>query len=150
MSLEFDIEAINAAWADDCNINELDLVGSIRNVPKLHAKWIGTLSLAKLRLRVHQSKYNNLRQLKFKYYRGEMTKDELDKLGWPQWQGLKPLRSDMAEFLQGDPDLTKFEDKIAYMEVVVSTVEAIVRSINSRGYDLKTMLEAKKFYNGSN
>jgi len=146
----FDIEVINTDWSNDSKINELDLVGSIRDVPKLHSKWIGKLSLAKLQLRQRISKYNNLRQAKFRYYRGEMTKDELDKFGWTQWQGVKPLKTDMSEFLQTDPDLTLLEDKIHYMEVVVSTLEAIIRSINSRGYDLKTMLEAKKFYNGMN
>lgn len=150
MTMEFDLTLLNAEWAKDCGIDELDLVSSIRAVPPLHAKWIQMLSMAKVKLRASQSKYNSLRQLKFKYFRGEMTKVELTNLGWEQWQGTKPMKSDMNEFLQGDADLIKYEDRIAYMEIIVSTLEAIVRSINSRGYDLKTLLAAKQFYNGSN
>lgn len=148
--MEFDIEKLTDEWLEDSKIEELDLVSSIRDVPKLHSKWIRILSQAKMKHQACIVKYNRMRQLKFKYYRGEMTKAELDKLGWEQWQGVKPLKSDMIEFLQGDSILIDYEAKISYMEIVVSTLEAIIRSINSRGYDLKTMLEAKKFYNGSN
>jgi len=56
----------------------------------------------------------------------------------------------MDEFLKGDTDLSLLEDKVAYMEVIIQALEQIIRSINSRGYDLRTLLDAKKFYNGLN
>jgi hypothetical protein len=148
--MEFDLDKINADWEIDSSINELDIAESIRDCPKLHAKYIAWLSKSRMRLRAYHHKYRTLRQSKFRYYRGEMTKDELDKLGWPQWQGAKPLKNEMDEFLKGDADLSLLEDKIAYMEVIVQALEQIIRSINSRGYDLRTLLDAKKFYNGLN
>jgi len=148
--MDFDLEKLNADWATDSNVNEYDIAESIRDTPKLHAKYIGMLSRARLRLRAYHSKYNNLRQTKFRYYRGELTKDELAELNWPQWQGTKPLKNEMDEFLKGDADLNRLEDKMAYVEVIIGALEQIIRSINSRGYDLRTLLDAKKFYNGLN
>lgn len=148
--MEFDLDKLNADWESDCVINELDITGSIRDCPKLHAKYTALLSKARMRVRALSHKYRTLRQTKFRYYRGELTKDELNSLGWQQWQGVKPLKNEMDEFLKGDSDLSLLEDKIAYMEVIIQALEQIVRSINSRGYDLRTMLDAKKFYHGLN
>lgn len=148
--MDFDLDTINTDWATDSAINELDIAASIRDCPKLHAKYIGLLSRARLRIRAYHSKYNNLRQTKFRYYRGELSKDELTALGWNQWQGTKPLKNEMDEFLKGDSDLNRLEDKIEYMGVIIGALEQIIRSINSRGYDLRTLLDAKKFYNGLN
>lgn len=144
----FDLESLSAEWTKDAVMDELDLVGSIRDVPKLHAKWITTTTKAKIRLLGLQRKYNNLRQLKYRYYRGECTREELEANGWAQWQGVKPMKSGMDEFLSGDKELTELKEKQQYMESIIYFCEGVVRSINSRGYDLKTMLAAKQFYNG--
>ena len=148
--MNLDLDEINSEWAKDAIIDDLDLVSSIREIPKLHAKWVQTLSHAKRRWHYLQSKYNVQRQLRFRYYRGELTKAELDEHGWTQWQGIKPFKGEMDEFLKGDDSLNKQQEKISAIEIIIQTLEQIVRSINSRGYDLRALLEAKKFYHGSN
>ena len=63
----------------------------------------------------------------------ELTQKELNDLGWEQWQGAKPLKNEMDEQLEGDFDLIKKRDKVAYWETIVSFLEYVMRSINSRG-----------------
>ena len=78
-----------------------------------------------------------------------MTKEELTVLEWSQFQGNKPLKNEMDEFLQCDADLIILQDKVEYFKTVIFTLEQILRSINSRTWDIKTAVEYMKFTNGA-
>ena len=77
-----------------------------------------------------------------------MSDKELTELGWQQYLGAKPLKNEMEEHLQGDFDLIKKQDRISYYETVVSFLESVLRSIHSRGWDIKNAIEWHKFTNG--
>lgn len=139
---------IQEEWSKDSIINETNLGQESVRVPTLHAKYITYLSKNKLLLRKAESDYFNTRRLKYRYYRGEMSREELAGLEWEQFQGNKPLKNEMDEFLQCDKDLNDLQDKIEYYKTVVYTLEQIIRSINSRTWDIKTAVEWTKFTNG--
>ena len=135
-------------WADDCKINETNLGHESARTPLLHSKYLNFLSSTRLNLRKAESEYLNCRRLKYRYYRGELTQDELIEEGWSQWQGNKPLKNEMDEFLQVDPDLIVLEDKVEYFKTVMYQLEQIIRSLNSRTWDIKNSIEWTKFTNG--
>jgi hypothetical protein len=135
-------------WSEDCKINEMNLGQESVKTPNLHAKYLNLLSSTKLNLRKAESDYLNCRRKKYKYYRGEMTQAELEEEGWEQWQGNKPLKNEMDEFLQVDPELIKFMDKVEYFKTVLYQLEQIIRSLNSRTWDIKNAIEWSKFTNG--
>lgn len=135
-------------WAEDCKIDETNLGKESARVPILHAKYINLLSSTRLNLRKAESDYLNCRRKKYRYYRGEMSRTELEEEGWEQWQGAKPLKNEIDEFLQGDADLISFTDKIEYFKTVLYQLEQIIRSINSRTWDIKSSIEWAKFTNG--
>jgi hypothetical protein len=135
-------------WSEDCKINELDLGKESVNTPNLHAKYLNLLTSTKLNLRKAESDYLSCRRKKYKYYRGEMTREELEEEGWTQWQGNKPLKNEMDEFLQVDNDLIKYMDKVEYFKTVLYQLEQILRSLNSRTWDIKNCIEWSKFTNG--
>jgi hypothetical protein len=135
-------------WADDCKINETNLGQESARTPILHSKYLNFLSSTRLNLRKAESDYLNLRRRKYKYYRGEMTQAELASEEWVQWQGNKPLKNEMDEFLQVDNDLIILEDKVEYFKIVQYQLEQIIRSLNSRTWDIKNCLEWTKFTNG--
>jgi hypothetical protein len=89
-------------WTKDAPINETNLGHEAARVPILHAKYITVLSKTKLQLRKAESDYLNTRRLKYKYFRGEMTKQELEDENWSQYQGNKPLKNEMDELLECD------------------------------------------------
>ena len=74
--------------------------------------------------------------------------ERIKELGWEQYLGAKPLKNEMEEQLEGDFDLIKKKDKVVYYETVVNFLEYVVRSINSRGWDIKNAIEWHKFTNG--
>jgi hypothetical protein len=135
-------------WADDCKINETNLGHESARTPLLHSKYLNFLSSTRLNLRKAESEYLNCRRLKYRYYRGELTQDELIEEGWSQWQGNKPLKNEMDEFLQVDSDLIVLEDKVEYFKTVMYQLEQIIRSLNSRTWDIKNSIEWTKFTNG--
>jgi hypothetical protein len=143
-----DLDQLQRMWQEDAKIDDIELDKESVNVPNLHAKYLTILSTAKLNLQKERSDYYKLRRFKWRYYRGELSQQELTELGWDQYLGAKPLKNEMDEQLEGDFDLIKKKDKIAYWETVVDTLERIMRSIGSRGFDIKHAIEWHKFTNG--
>jgi hypothetical protein len=142
------LSELQEEWKRDSVIDELNLGRESTKVPTLHSKYITFLSNAKLKLRKAESEYYNTRRMKYRYYRGELSQEELIQYGWEQWQGNKPLKNEMDEFLNCDKDLIEFEDKIEYFRTIVYTLEQIIRSLNSRTWDIKSAIEWHKFSNG--
>ena len=140
---------IQTEWKNDSKINQLELGDEAVRTATLHAKYLTVLSNVKLQLRKAESDYNNMRRLKYRYYRGELTQSELEKLNLEQYMGNKPLKNEMEEFMSCDVDLNMLTDKIEYYKTVVFTLEQILRSINSRTWDIKSAIEWNKFTNGA-
>jgi hypothetical protein len=142
------IEQIQEMWDVDCEIDNNYLGETTTATPKLHAKYVKILVSVKLKHTKFSSDYNILRKNKFKYYRGEMSREELTDLGWNQWQGIKPIKNEMDEFLKGDTDLNTMTVKIQYLETMIYMLESILGQIKARDWQIKTAVEWKKFLAG--
>jgi hypothetical protein len=142
------LEDLQTMWDEDCGIDDNYLGEHATKTPKLHAKYVRHLVQAKLKLTKVQSDYNLLRKAKFRYYRGEMSREELTDLGWNQWQGVKPLKNEMDEFLTGDDDLNTLRVKVDYLETMIYFLESVLSQIKARDWQLKTAVEWKKFLAG--
>jgi len=142
------IEDLQNMWETDCEIDDNYLGENSTSTPKLHAKYVKMLVQIKLKHTKLQSDYNMLRKNKFRYYRGEMSRDELKEREWNQWQGVKPLKNEMDEFLTGDEDLNSLDVKIKYLETMIYLLESILQQIKARDWQIKTAVEWKKFLAG--
>lgn len=142
------IDEIQNEWEKDSYIDDNFLGESATKTPKLHAKYLKILIGVKLKYTKLSSDYNILRKNKFRYYRGELSREELTDLGWSQWQGVKPLKNEMDEFLQGDTDLNTYKVKIEYLETMIYLLESILGQIKARDWQLKSAIEWKKFLAG--
>ena len=89
-----------------------------------------------------------MRRVKWKYFRGELSQEELNNLGWDQYLGNQPLNNQMNEVLDSDPDIIKLTDKVEYVEACLYQCEMILKSIQSRSFDIKNAIEWTKFTNG--
>lgn len=142
------IDEIQNEWGQDSCIDDNFLGESATKTPKLHAKYLKILIGVKLKYTKLSSDYNILRKNKFRYYRGELSREELSELGWPQWQGVKPLKNEMDEFLGGDTDLNTTKVRIEYLETMIYLLESILGQIKARDWQLKSAIEWKKFLAG--
>ena len=143
------LSEIQAEWSADSKIDELNLGSEATKVAMLHSKYLSLLSNAKLQQRKAESDYNNMRRVKYRYYRGELSRAELEKLNLEQYVGNRPLKNEMDEFLSCDEDLNLLTDKIEYYKTLTFTLEQILRSLNSRTWDIKSAIEWQKFTNGA-
>lgn len=142
------IEQLQEMWDADSEIDDNYLGEQSVATPKLHAKYVKMLVQIKLKHTKLQSDYNLLRKNKFRYFRGEMSREELVDNNWTQWQGVKPLKNEMDEFLTGDEDLNQLEVKIKYLETMIYLLESILQQIKARDWQIKTAVEWKKFLAG--
>ena len=129
---------------EDCKLDELDLGSESTRTPVLHSKYVTLLSNSKLQLRKAVADLKRLENVKSDYYRGELSKEELDQLGWEPWRKNAVLRSDMRDQLDSDPDVIKQQDKVYYLETTVDFLDRVLRSLNSRGWDIKNAVEWNK------
>jgi len=142
------IEELQETWDKDCEIDDNYLGEHATKTPKLHAKYIKILIGVKLKYTKLQSDYNLLRKAKFRYYRGELSRDELNEYGWEQWQGVKPMKNEMDEFLTGDNDLNSLDIKMKYLEAMIYLLESILGQIKARDWQIKSHIEWKRFLAG--
>lgn len=143
------IEELNDMWDNDCTIDEDHLDRASVTTAKLHSKYLRILIHHKMKVAALYAEYNNLRQVKFRYYRGELSREELTERNWNQWQGVKPLKNEMDEFLTGDADLNKINIKIEYIKVMVEALESILGQIKARDWQIRNAVEYKKFIAGA-
>lgn len=142
------LEEIQQEWDKDCQIDDNHLGEDGTKTPLLHSKYIRLMINVKLRLTKARADYNLLRKNKFRYYRGELSREELTQLNWPQWQGVKPLKNEMDEFIQGDQDLINLNTKIEYLESMGYLLESILNQLKARDWQIKTAVEWKRFLAG--
>jgi hypothetical protein len=135
-------------WEKDSTIDDERLGEESTRTPNLHSKYINMLVAMKLKRSKIDAEFRLLRKNKFRYYRGELTRNELADLGWEQWQGVKPLKNEMDEFLEGDTDLVALKSKIDYLNVTVEFLESVMSAIRARDWQLKNGIEWKKFLVG--
>lgn len=142
------LDEIQEMWENDAEIDDNHLGEASTASAKLHSKYLKLLIDAKLKLAKVKNDYNQQRQNRFRYYRGEMSREELKDNNWNQYQGLKPLKNEMDEILKGDTELSKIELRIEYLNTMVYALESIMTSIRGRDWAVKNGIEWKKFLAG--
>lgn len=143
------IEQINELWAADCSIDRNKLTEETLKSASLHQKYLELLMQCKGKLIKLASDYSELKDLKTRYYNGELTQEELTEHNLKQYQGLKPLKSTMSEKLDGDSDIIKIKLKIQYMENMQYQLESILQQIKGRDWSIRNHIEYIKFVAGT-
>ena len=143
------LDEILDEWDKDCVINDNQLGEASIVSAKLHSKYLRHLIDTKGKKTKLESEYQVLRKSKFRYYRGEMTKKELDERGWEQYQYTKPLKNEMDEILKGDDDVVKIQMKLDYLDTMIYALESIMAQIKARDWQIKNGITWKQFLAGS-
>ena len=61
---------------------------------------------------------------------------------------LKVLKNDLHIYIESDKDIIDSENKIIYLETTTKYIDYVLKSIQSRGWDIKNAIEWKKFEAG--
>jgi hypothetical protein len=142
------IEEIYELWSNDSEIDQTNVSGESANIPKLHNKYFRIYMEEGMKLRQFRAKYKQLKLLKEQYYKGELDITELNEYGWEP-QPLKILRQDIPTHIEADKDIIDLSLKIGMQEEKVNYLEAIIKMISNRGFQLKTIVDWERFRTGA-
>jgi|TARA_R110002074_G_scaffold390894_4_gene575191 hypothetical protein len=142
-----DFEKLKKMAEKDSGVDGTELDIESLKLPQLHNKYLNLLQDEKLILRKLLSEKNNLFRLKWEYYTGKMSKEEMDGLGWSPFQ-LNVLKKDMNIYLESDKELSLIGDRIAYHEVVLEFLEEVLKELNNRHWKIRNAIEWRKFTSG--
>ena len=136
-------------WDADAAINREKIMEEIGRTPILLSKWMDIPIKLKMDARKEQENMIRLLRLKTKYYHGELDKDTLAKLGWKQYQGNKPLKSELDKVLKQDSMVVDQETIIEQYNMVIEFVENGIGYLRFRDRSCATIFEGIKFYAGA-
>lgn len=142
------LDELKQNWEQDCEIDDQHPDKSSARSPHLHSKYLNELIEYRLRLTKTQFEYSQLKSAKVRYLRGEMTREELDKLGWQQWQ-YKTLRSEIDGIIDGDPAIQTIQARVEYLKSIILFIESVMSEIRNRSFHCKNIIDFRKFMAGT-
>ena len=116
---------------------------SLKN-QEIKAKYLDHKSKFELLLFKAKGDYKRLYREKWEYYGGKADA----KVYVTKPFDLKVLKSDLSIYIESDDEIIQCEHKVAYLETVVKYIDGVLKSINSRGWDIKNAIDWKKFEAG--
>lgn len=146
------LDDIIKEWEKDAKIDPTDISGEILKTPSLFAKYIAILTSWKQKRTTTKIKLNEIRQLKSRYYRGELSVEDVKRLfgtDVEQYQGVKPLKAELEAMLAADSDVNEVQTKLEMIDNIIYVVEQILAVIKNRDFTLGTYTKYQMFLAGS-
>ena len=146
-----DLTKLLEEWKNDCQISEMHLDESSRQVPILHSKYLEKLMSVKLLLKRAEFTQKTLLKQKWLYYNGKMDQDDIEKLGWnpDPFDGLKILKGEMNYYYDADPEIQKSEEKIQYYKTVLEALQEIIDNLKWRHQTIGNIIKWRQFESGN-
>jgi hypothetical protein len=133
-------------WKKDSIIDRTEPGKELTNIPQLHSKYLNVLSKHRLLSKEAEFKYNKIRRIKWEYYTGKLSQEELKKYGWDPFP--YTIKSEIATYLDSDEDLNKYLASKLVHDEIVDLCQSILKELNSRTYQLRDYISWEKFING--
>lgn len=130
----------------DSKIDETNLDRESLRIALLHGAWY---SIFMTEARVYRSASNDLKRLrrqKTEYYLGKAQDSVYEKSPLD----LKVLRQDLDLYLDSDEEIIALDEKVNTQKLKVEMIESFIKSLNSRGFNIKSAIDFLKFKNGTN
>ena len=116
---------------------------SLRN-QELYAKFIDYKTNFEFLLAKAKGEYKILYKEKWEYYGGKSDA----KVYVTKPFDLKILKNDLHIYIESDKEIIDAENKIIYLETTTKYIDYALKSVQSRGWDIKNAIEWKKFEAG--
>jgi hypothetical protein len=142
-----ELSEIKKLVAEDMPIDDTELDVASISIPQLHNKYLNIYMDEKLVMQKITSDYNILKKIKWEYYTGKLDAEQLNEYGWQPFP-LKILKQDIDLYMDSDTELQKLADRKAYQKEKLNYLDAILKGINNRQWNIRNAIEWKKFING--
>jgi hypothetical protein len=140
-------EDVLVEWDKDCIIDKTELGYESVKIPKLHNKYYKIFIAERSALKSLEAQMKILKLDKHEFYTQGHTQETKEK-GWELPARGMILKSDLSMYMDADKDIIALSLKIGLQQEKVEALEAIIKTLNNRGYLLKTAMDWVKFQNG--
>jgi|TARA_Y100000389_G_scaffold62945_1_gene59046 thymidylate synthase len=141
------IDEIMSEWKTDSEIDVTELADESIKIAKLHQKYYEYLIKEKLLFKKNESDLKLLRLEKYEFYTQGHNEETLKK-GWELPSKGMVIKSEIPMYLEGDKDIINLNLKISYQQEKIDLLQSIIKSLNNRGYNIKSAIDWIKFTSG--
>ena len=139
------LEELQQSVDRDLKIDDTELDSESIKIPLLHNKYLQYFNKFSLLLKKAEYDRKVLTRQKWEYYTGKSDASVYKEKPFD----LKILRTDVHIYMDSDEELQRADQKEAYLKQVVSYLEQVLRSINTRNFIIKNAIDWKKFTSGA-
>ena len=143
------LEDIQELWNRDREIDYTELGTESIRIPQIHDKYLKIFTDERIRLKGLELELTKLVRAKTDYFSGRMSQEELDRRGWEQFLG-RLLKNEIANYIESDDDIITIKKQIIVLQEKINYLDAVIRMINNRGFQIKNALDWLKFSHGNN
>ena len=137
-------ELQNEARNDLAIVNQERLDQESYKNQNIKPKWLEYKTKYDQLLIIAKADHQRMYRQKWEYYGGKADA----KVYITRPFDLKVLKTDLHIYIESDTDILKAEHKIAYLETVIKYIDGVLKSIQSRGWDIKNAISWKQFEAG--
>ena len=140
------LEQILKHWEKDSIIDQTEPGKELIRIPILHSKYIKILVEHKMASKKAHFDYLRLKKVKWEYFNGKLSQEELDERGWTQFA--YKLKADVPTYIESDNELIKLLEKKIYHDESVSVIESILNELKQSTWQLKEYIQWERFIGG--
>lgn len=140
------IEDLFEEWKKDSEIDKTELGDEALKIPKLHHKYFQYYINEKMLLRKYESEFKRLKLDKYEFY--TQGPNEETPSNWKLPPRGMILKSDIPMYMDSDKEIIDMSLKIGFQQEKIEFLDSILKSLNNRGYNIKTAVDWIKFTNG--
>lgn len=135
-------------WEKDSKVDSTEPGKEVIRIPLLHSKYNKFLSQHNLLLKKTLMDLAKMRKVKWMYYNGKLTQEELEQYGWEPFPFT--LKADLGVYMDSDDDLQKLSAKKNLHEECVAFCTNVMKELNNRTWQLRSFMDWEKFIMGQN
>lgn len=142
------IEEIFEHWNEDSQIDRTELGDESLKIPKLHHKYYQIYVNERMLLRKFEHELKQLKLEKYEFF-SQGPNEETQAKGWKLPAKGIILKSDIPMYMDADSDIIQICLKIGLQQEKIEFLDSIIRSLNNRGYNIKSAIDWQKFTMGA-
>tara|TARA_Y100000004_G_scaffold188283_1_gene242198 strand:- start:808 stop:1245 length:438 start_codon:yes stop_codon:yes gene_type:complete len=138
------IEDIEGLWDNDSKIDPYDLDSESLKIPELHNKYWKLLNVEILSLKYLESQVTIQRKKLWAYYNGISIDENSNEV----FNAKLKHKDDINAFIDGDEKYQEVKSKVLLQEQKVKYIEAIIKELSQRTWNIRNAIEWHKFKGG--
>ena len=138
-------DELQALAEKDLKLNDTELDLESLKTPQLHNKYCKFHNQYINLLKKTEQDRDRLLREKWEYYTGKAPAEVYALKPF----SLKLLKTDVDKYLEADPELAKYKQKVDYIQTVVDFLDRTLKQISNRGFQIKNAIDWRKFTSGA-